>query len=193
MEQTKNVAGGNIAGHDVITNYAVSNIPQTFMARLREKFEYERANSVEFKSIIDSLHYYQQSIDQEPISLEKKFDLGKRHACIFEALRAKELFAKCMTRYTFSEAAQQVIAFCLGEIYQLFKARIVPLINKGETVEVVDGAVVEQVIQPVLHQLEENILGLMPQELEGMIYYLTANCFLWWHPRDANADLPSGA
>jgi hypothetical protein len=192
MEQRENIVAGHMAGGDVtITN--VSNAPPTYMARLKERFEYERANSVEFRSVIDSLQYYQEPVDQEPISLQQKLALGKRRSCIPEALRAKELFVKCMARHSLSETAQEVMAYCLGQINQLFQARIVPLINEGKATAVVDAALVDQVIQPVLHQLEENILGLMPQELKGMVYYLTANCFLWWHQKDANVDLSSGA
>lgn len=191
MEQRENIVGGHMAGHD-LTITTLSKSPVTFMTRLKEKFEYERVNSVEFQSVIDSLRYYQEPLDREPISLEEKLDLGMRQSRIPEALRAKELFVKCMTRHSLSQAAQELIAYCLGQINQLFQARIVPLINKGDTIVLVDAAVIDQVIQPVLNQLEENILGLMPQELEGMVYYLTANCFLWWHQKNANADLSPG-
>jgi hypothetical protein len=153
------------------------------MSRLRQKFEDERASNAEFRSVIEALQFYTESIDQEPLGLEKKLELGNRQLDIPEALRAKELFVKCMTRFSLAETAQKVIAYCLGEIAQLYKARVTPLIQQDLSHQDVDAAVIELVIQPVLQQLEVNFLDLMPQEIHGMIYYLTANCFLDWHAK----------
>jgi hypothetical protein len=180
MDQRENAVAGHLAGRDVnITT--LSTVPESFMIRLHRKFEIECANSVEFKSTIDSLQYFQDSIDVVPMGLPKKLELGQRQTEITEALRAKELFAKCMARHSLSESAQEVIAYCLGKIRELFKAKITPLIAQGATHHDVDTAVFESVIQPVLGDLEANFLGLMPHELRGMLYYLTGNCFLDWH------------
>lgn len=190
MDQRDNIVGGHIAGRDVnITQTGQQS--ETFMRRLREKFEEECKNNVTFSEIIAALQYYQEPIDEQPIGLEKKLQLGHRQGEIPEALRAKELFAKCLARHSLSESAQQVIAYCLGQINLLFKARIVPLINKGAPRDQVDAALIDQVIQPVFGQLEVNFLHLMPQELKGMVYYLTAHCFLQWHAN--NAHLPPSA
>lgn len=192
MEQHDNIAGGHIAGGDVkVTSYGA--VPETFMFRMRKKFEHDSANNVEFKAVVEALQYYQEAIDPKPIGLERKLELGDRRSDIPEALRAKELFVKCMARYTLSEAAQLVIAYCLGRINDLFKAHVVPLVNHGAGSEEVDTALVEHVVQPVLQQLEANFLDLMPQHLTGMVYYLTANCFLNWRPLDRNAHLPPSA
>jgi hypothetical protein len=192
MAQSENIVGGHQAGRDVtVTN--VSGGPETFMARLHKKFEAERTNSREFRAIIDTLQYYQSAVDREPIGLEKKLELGNRQLNIPEALRAKELFVKCMARHSLSAAAQEVIAYSLAQINQLFKARVMPLISQGVPPHQVDSALIEQVIQPVLGQLEANFLGLMPHELEGMVYYLTANCFLDWHAKGTDAHLSPSA
>lgn len=181
-----------MAGRDITINTTTAARP-TFMSQMKEKFAHERANNVEFRSVIDSLRYYQEPIDPKRVSLQEKLELGERLSYIPEALRSKELFAKCMARHSLSQTAQEVIAYCLGRINHLFRARIVPRIIRRDPAEVVDTALVDEVIDPVLKELEENILGLMPQELTGMVYFLTANCFLWWHQRDSNADLSSGA
>jgi hypothetical protein len=192
MDQRENIIGGHQAGRDVTINNQVAP-SETFMVRLRQKFDKERANDVEFRSTIDALQYYQDPIDTAPIGLQKKLELGNRQPEIAEALRAKELFAKCMARYSLSESAQEVIAYCLGQLQQLFRAHVTPLISQGAPGHQVDSAVVDQVIQPVLKDLEGNFLGIMPQELRGMVYYLTGNCFLVWHANGSDADVPPGA
>lgn len=191
-DQNNNIVGGHQAGRDVnITN--VSNVPETFMKNLNERFNLERRDKTQFREIVKSLEYYQDSIDPKPIGLEQKLILGTRQDEIPEALRAKELFVKLMTRYSLSEAAQLLIAYCLGRIHNYFKAHVVPLINQGAAVHEVDRVVIEQVIDPVLSELGVNFLNLTPQELSGMVYYLTANCFLNWHLKKDNVNLPSGA
>lgn len=187
MNQKGNVVGGHMAGRDVI----VSTAPATFMSQLQERFEQERATNADFRAVVEQLEYYKEPIDQPPIGLEKKLELGGRHSYIPEALRSKELFAKLMTRYNLSEAAQLVFAFCLGRVEQLFTARVVPLINQGTGFDEVDSVLMIQVVQPVLDELEVNFLSLTPQSIKGMVYYLTANCFLRWHQQKSNANLSS--
>jgi hypothetical protein len=190
--QKNNIVGGHQAGGDInITT--VSNAPETYMKTLHERYDLEQTRKSEFRDIIEKLEYYQYPIDPEPIGLERKLIMGDRQAEIPEALRAKELFVKLMTRYSLSEAAQLLIAYCLGRIHNYFKARVVPLINRREDADQIDKAVIEQVIHPVLSELGTNFLNLTPQELNGMVYYLTANCFINWHHRKDNGNLPSSA
>jgi hypothetical protein len=163
-DQRNNIVAGHQAGRDVTV---VHNSPETFMTSLREKFDLERANKSQFRDVIDKLGYYQDSIDQRPVGLEKKLDLGNRQSEIREALRAKELFVKLMTLHSLSEASQILIAYCLGLVHQYFKARVVPLINQGASHDQVDTVVVEQVVRPVLGELGTNFLNLTPQEISG--------------------------
>ena len=129
MDQSKNEVHGNLAGRDVnITHVGAER--ETFMVRLHKKFEMERANSVTFRETIDALQYFQDSVDIVPMGLEKKLELAGRQMDIPQALRAKELFVKCIARYSLSESAQTVIAYCLGKIHELFKANVSPLIGQ---------------------------------------------------------------
>ncbi len=190
MEQSKNEVHGNLAGRDVNITH-VGPQRETFMVRLHRKFELECANSATFKETIDALQYFQDSIDIVPMGLERKLELAGRQTDIPQALRAKELFAKCMARFSLSESAQMVIAYCLGKIHELFKANVGPLIAQGVPAQTIDAAVFTTVIEPVLSELEANFLGLMPHELRGMVYYLTGNCFIDWHVVQVEAHVPS--
>lgn len=192
MEQKDNITLGHMAGRDVNVTH-VSNVPPTFMSRLEERFERERASNAEFAAVIEALQYYRVPIDEKPIGLERKLELGDRVAYIPEALRSKELFAKLMAKNNLYEASQRLFAYCLGQVEQLFTAHVVPRINRGVQQDEVDTALITEVIQPLLHTLEGNFLNLTAQDIKGMVYYLTANCFLWWHRKNSNANLPSGS
>jgi|CZKS01.1.fsa_nt_gi hypothetical protein len=190
MEQSKNEVHGNLAGRDVNITH-VGTQRETFMVRLHRKFELECASSVTFKETIDALQYFQDSVDMVPMGLQKKLELAGRQMDIPQALRAKELFAKCIARYSLSESAQMVIAYCLGKIHELFKANVSPLIGQGASAQTIDTAVFTTVIEPVLAELDANFLGLMPHELRGMVYYLTGNCFIDWHVVKVEGHVPS--
>lgn len=101
-DQNKNIVGGHLAGRDVKITY-VSNQPETYMKRLHERFDIEQSSKSQFRAIISALEYYQDSIDPEPIGLEGKLTMGNRQREIPEALRAKELFVKLMTRYSLKQ------------------------------------------------------------------------------------------
>lgn len=193
--QKDNVVGGHQAGRDVNAPTLILNSHpvKTFMTALRERFEYERAHNSEFHDVVESLKYYCDPIDAKPTTLETKLELGHRSSEIPEALRAKELTVKLMARHSLSEAAQLVIAWCLGDVRARFKAKVSPMINEGASHDVINAAIFECVAQPVFEVLGENFLSLTPQDLGGMIYFLTANCFLNWHVEKENARLPPSA
>ncbi len=44
----------------------------------------------------------------------------------------------------------------------------------------INRALVDKVYDRVFEDLEDNFLSLMPIELEGMVWYLTANCYIHW-------------
>jgi hypothetical protein len=69
MMQRKNTVGGDLAGRDIVHVTNQSSAPETFMSRLRQKFEAERASNAEFRSVIEALQFYKESIDQEPLGL----------------------------------------------------------------------------------------------------------------------------
>jgi hypothetical protein len=192
-EQKKNVVQGDMAGGDIHKTTNILIGPATFMSQLQERFEKELANNSEFRAVVDQLEFYKAPIDAEPIGLEKKLELGDRQSYIPVAIRSKELFAKLMTKHNLSQAAQILIAHCLGTIEGLFQAQIAPLIKNGATLDAVDAALITEVIRPVLDGLETNFLWLTPQDIKGMVYYLTANCFLWWHPNTNNGNLSPSA
>jgi hypothetical protein len=145
------------------------------------RYHQEAAANPEVQNIIAALqHYLSQADDQKVLGLEAKLSAAGRQKDILRASRMKEMFAKKLERHFFSESAQHIYAFILSRIYQLFKVEVRPLLLAEVGQSIVDRAVLEKVLQPVFAELEDNVLLVNYDELEGMLYFLTGNCHLAW-------------
>lgn len=179
--QSGNLVGGDQAGGNISKTYNVHAVQRTTMSALIEKFKAEMGRNEEFRQKIEKLEHYCKQIDNdEIIGLEPKLEAGGQAALLDFAQRTKELFAKKLIRYQFSETGQQIHAYVLAEIYSRFHRHILPKIQKGLPAEAISDCVQKEVIDPVQGVLEENVLGLYADEINGMLYFLTGNCHIKW-------------
>ncbi len=152
------------------------------MRTLTERFRREKQEDKTLREAIDSLRYYlDPSAPEASFDLEGKLSVAKRESGLAEATALKELFAKKLARHQLSPVAQEIFAWALGRMQTLFQVHVRPMIASAEKPDVIDKAVLEQVIQPTIAELEDNVLILNYQELRGMLYYLTGNCHIDWH------------
>ena len=179
--------GNTVLGHQAGRDVNVTHQPdkRSAMRTLTERFREERTSDQRLREAIDSLQYYlDPSAPETSFDLERKLTAARRANSLTEATALKELFAKKLARHQLSPVAQEIFAWALGRMQILFEVRVGPMIASGETAAVIDEAVLEEVIQPTIRELEDNVLILNYQELRGMLYYLTGNCHIKWHARD---------
>lgn len=178
--QVGNTVSGHQAGRDINIYEAPRRISsmQTLIAQYREELSKDEA----FRQTIDELQHFLLSNDalSGVQGLESKLVKGGRENEVVEATRKKELFAKKLEKHRLSQAAQQIFAYLLARVLQLFRSEIRPLIHDNVSPVHVDSALVKKVYEPLLSELEDNVLFINPVELEGMLYYLTGNCHLRW-------------
>lgn len=185
ITQSKNTVHGNMAGQD---QYNIENkiyMPDpskpTRMARLIEKFRKEKENDTQFQEQIQKLtHYSSQVPDEDVLGLEPKLKESGHDGLLAFAQKTKELFSKKLAQYQFSESAQQIHAYLLTEVYNRFNLHVLPAIQKQASQEEVNQKIQEHIISPIDNILEENVLELYPDEISGMLYFLTGNCHLRW-------------
>jgi len=187
VEQTGNLVRGDQAGRDVIKPTFVYEGTATPMARMIAKFRIETENDREMKMTIDRLQRWFKS-EGDVIGLDEKLRLGERADIIKLAIEAKERFSKCLLRHEYSPAAQEIYAFLLAKTYQIFVTIIYPQICRGSTAAEIDRLLVTEVYDKVEALLEDNPLEISPEEVMGMLYWLTGNCHLQW---SKNVDLQS--
>lgn len=182
-KQENNIVHGDQAGRDIIKKTTYTNSRKNYVQSLNAKFLKERENKKELNEIIDRLQYYWDNVDDndtEVIGLDEKLKKGGYDDFMEFARKTKELFTKKLTKYQFSESAQQIYAYILAEIYSRFHLHVYPLIKNNATKQEINKAVNEQIITPVQEMLEENVLDILADDINGMIYFLTGNCHIKW-------------
>lgn len=185
--QENNTVGRDLAGRDINNNtvnlYASDGSQPTQMGRLVEKFKQERQNDARFNETLEILKHFSRPLAGETVAgLEAKLQAAGREGLLLFAQQTKELFTKKLVEHQFSEAAQEIHAYLLAEVFTRFNMEVVPAIQNGMPAAGVNALVQNRVIDPVQALLDENVLRLFSTEITGMLYYLTGNCHIKWTP-----------
>ena len=91
----------------------------------------------------------------------------------------KERITKKIKLNENSESAQEIYAYLLSQICSDFHLHIYPLL-KTHTISQINLLIDEKVIKPAVFILGENVLKLLKEDINGMIYFLTGNCHIKW-------------
>lgn len=173
---------GDVAGRDIDKSRHIHFVgsKSSYMKVLLEKFKAEESKNTKLKGFIDDLDYYYNRRQDDVIGLEEKLKEGKREELISFALDFKDRFHRKLFQYQFSESGQKILLHLLAEVQSRFINEVYPLICAGEEFTLVNSAITERVIEPVKAELDENLLGITAQHINGMLYFLTGNCHLKW-------------
>jgi hypothetical protein len=177
ITQSENIVGRDQAGRDInkstVFNYRPDPGCRSEIVRLTEKFRAERASDAAFKQAIAKLEHFQTQVPDDPLSdLEQKMEAVGCSAQQLEfAKKTKELFAKKLIEFQLSESAQRIQALLLAEVYSRFHLAIAPMIAAGADLGAINKAVQHEIIDPIQQMLEENVLELYADEINGMLYF----------------------
>lgn len=186
VSQSKNVVGGDQAGRDIhkktVLNYGYDPSESSQIAKLIEKFRVERAGDKEFHQTVEKLeHYSTQAAEVQFLTLEEKLERGGCAGQLRFAKETKELFAKKLIQFQYFESAQKIHAFLLAEVYSRFHRFVSPLIAEGVSITVINHVVQADILGPIQALLGDNDLEIYADEINGMLYFLTGNCHIFWH------------
>lgn len=185
----KNIAAGNITeiadAENVYTGSVTINSPaekqSSKIEQLISKLKLEMENNVHAKEMVDALQYFHQRVAVDGIDgLEKKLEHSGREGMKIKALMQKEAFSKKLDEYAHYCSAQEIFAFLLAKADDLFDVEITPLIDT-ESVENVKKATKEKIVDPIMSEISNDIMGLNHTHINGMIYWLAEQCFVRWH------------
>lgn len=184
-KQIGNIVGGDQAGRDINKTINVYPHSKPALSILIKKYEQEKADDVIFTSMVEKLQHFVANIDakdDEFSGLEEKLTDGKYDAYLEYAKRAKESFAKRLTKLQLYESAQKILAFLLADILTRYHNTVYPLIEKGSTQEEVLKAVQDEIVDPIHMMFEECFISLelYKDEVNGALYFLTGNCHIKW-------------
>lgn len=125
------------------------------------------------------------------LGLKRKLqDGGYNKTSIDKACRLKQGYAKKATKYQYYEMANRIDDYLFAILSNRFDDYVYPLIVNQRPLADIKQAVSEQVIIPVMKELNENgeddiYLCYTTDDILGMLYYLTGNCHINW----ANYDV----
>ena len=183
--QKNNIVGGDQAGRDIIKETHV-HPPGThrpsYMTRLMERFDHERENDIRFHQMLEKLQEYCTSVDDstEVMGLDNKLAAGNLIGFIEFAQQTKEAFSKKLLKLQLYESAQQILECVLAEVYTRYYNLIYPMILDNAQERAIHEAIHEKIVVAVREMLEENLLGLVADEINGALYFLTGNCHVKW-------------
>ncbi len=149
--------------------------------RLREEFD----NDVRLQRKLDDIKRYHTRLPHT-IGLERKLlDGGFSSDAIDRARRKKQYYAKKATRYQYYESAQRIDSHLFAIVCNRFDNYVFPLIQQSQPLQDINRAVYEQVILPVMQELNDNgaddsCLCYTQDDIFGMLYYLTGKCHINW-------------
>lgn len=172
--------GGDFAGRDMTKvqfTFSEGNLKELF-----KRFEQERSQNKLFDKVLEELEAFQrQKSNETVVGLEAKLKAANKSDELIEmAMELKESYAKKLEKSQLFESAQRINIFLLGYARTQFVTNVYPAIKNGGSDDKVNLLMNQYVIQPMLSMLEGDTYGFTPQDIHGILYFLTGNCFIKW-------------
>lgn len=181
-----NVLGSNIhgdlrVGDDI--NYVINLAPPdpTAITRALAKFQELTENDEDFQWFVERLDFFTNQKTQTPvIGLEQKLINGCRGDLLEVAIERKDFFAKRLMKSQLNRRRQGIFLYILQKISFAFEELIRPLIKKGAPSEVIDGVILNGIIDATYREVMAEDSTIDQYMISGMLYFLTGKCHLIW-------------
>ena len=185
-------ANEHVAGRDVhdnstcITNH---NYPAPVIYRqdhrlrdLVKEHEQEIQRDKQYQEFSNQLNnFLERRVAGKLRDLGQKLTDGKRDFLLDYAMDVKERVSKKITQFSHYKSAQELYTYILTNIRTTFLHEISPRIRSGDfKVYEISDLVEEKIIQPVLESVHGCSLNIDKDELYGLLYILTGNCYIEW-------------
>ncbi|WP_410481646.1 ABC-three component system protein [Pseudomonas plecoglossicida] len=165
------------------TTYVVNPPPAdpTAITRALARFQALNEEDEEFKQFIERLDFFTDQKSLSPtIGLEKKLLNGDREDLVDIAIERKDAFAKILLKTQLTRRRQGIFLFILQKISFGFEQSVRPLLKKGAPDEVVDGVILNHIINPIYTEIMGEDFTIDQYMISGMLYFLTGKCHLVW-------------
>ena len=184
--QSDIIAGKNVTGRDdnsVNNNTYNLNAPIVYksdvnLQKLIDAHEKEIESDPKYKEFTERLY---KEVEGELRDLKQKLDDADREHLIFFAMDVKERVTKKIQKSSHYQSAQQIYTYLLSNIRVAFQHEVYGRIKsaKFESYEI-DEIVTEKIVEPYLNSVEGCSLNIDKEEIYGLLYILTGNCYIQW-------------
>ncbi|PHS69517.1 MAG: hypothetical protein COB23_06075 [Methylophaga sp.] len=184
----KNITADKVAARDLIDNSINNNYgpliyrEDTILKELVEEHEKEILLDHEYKEFSDKLNnFLYRKVEGSLRDLNEKLNSGNRAHLVEMAMDLKESITKKIMKNSHFESAQKIYTHLLVQIRVTFQSEISSRVKSREFQEYeIDDLVVNKIIGPLLHSVEGCSLLIDKEDLYGLLYVLTGNCYIEW-------------
>lgn len=169
------ITARSVAGRDIYNYASRDNTFDVLYKKIRDEF----SKTEKFKETLDILKRYTEPNIRDMRSLDQKLTEAELAQLIEYGSEVKELFAKKITESQYLQSAQEFFAQLLSRVRLDFNSKIHARIGSIPK-DLISSEVAEKVIAPIFDLLGDNPLSLTAEEILGMVYYLTGNCYIDW-------------
>ena len=184
----------NPAAKDVHHYYLAPEPAESRLSAWFRKLAEEFRNDERLRRKLDDIKRYKTVLDKTR-GLDKKLeDGGFAPDSIATARRKKQYYVKKATKYQYYESAQRIDSYLYAKVCNRFDSYVFPLIRGQHPLDEVRTAVYEQVVIPILEEINEQgsadtCLCYTEDDIFGILYYLTGNCHINWTVYDLHAGI----
>lgn len=181
-----NVLGSQIHGDLRVgddTNYIINLPPPdpTAITRALARFQELSENDEDFQWFVERLDFFTNQKTQTPvIGLEQKLTNGGRDDLLEVAIERKDFFAKRLMKSQLNRRRQGIFLYILQKISFAFEELVRPLIKKGAPNEVIDGVILNGIVDVIYREVMAEDPTIDQYIISGMLYFLTGKCHLIW-------------
>jgi hypothetical protein len=190
VDQSNIKAGGHVSGRDTVTNNTHYHLPSTPIVhkenvKLRELIE-EHEKEIEldsdYKEFSNKLNdFLNRKVEGKLRNLEEKLTDGEREYIIEYAMEVKESVTKKIMLNSHYTSAQKIFTYLLSNIRASFLHGVTSRIKSGKFQGYeIDDLVKEQIVEPTLASMDGCSLSIEIDEIYGLLYILTGNCYVEW-------------
>ncbi|WP_313058631.1 ABC-three component system protein [Agrobacterium cavarae] len=182
--QSKSIVYGDQGGRDVIKHYhshGGSSQVSSWLKRLEAQIESE--NKDLHNQFVQSLQFFIDRRDEvDVVGLKDKIERSRFKIDYYSALKKKEEFAKLLLRFQEFSSAQELFAYFLSIIYDVFEEKICPYIETLDYIDiqkVIDGEIITKIFTEIGEG--SDVVLINRNHVRGMIYWLADKCYVRWH------------
>lgn len=185
IDAERNVSGRDTHDHSVTNNYYQSPVVYRQDPRLKvlvEEHEQEIKKDSHYKDFSVKLNnFLERKVEGKLRDLKQKLEDGARDYIVDYALEAKEAVSKKIMKYSHYKSAQELYTYILANVRATFIHEVSPRIKSGEFPDYqINDLIEEKIILPVLESVGSCSLMIDRDELYGLLYILTGNCYIEW-------------
>lgn len=175
------VKGSVIGGNNYeITIQPQAPDPEILKGAIRQ-LEALSSQDEEFADFLERFNHYTSDRSGRPvIGLENKLLNGGREDLVEEAVEHKDRFVKRISRGQLVSRRQYIYYYVLQKLQIQFDVQIRPLMKIGSPAQVVDMAILNEIVLVVYSEVSQVDPSIDMQLIYGMLYFLTGKCHLVW-------------